>query len=594
VHKRYILFFTSNMMKAITFFSLASNSYTVALTSEKTTRETQSSSEYYKRYPSYPKYCSNPSEMAKRNVPPLNIEGTGLPEDASIDILQVSSIIRHGQRTPYAGNIPCWSKYKAKDTDTSSWDCELTTWSSPPRFDPSEKYLLFEKKYDALSEPLGNFLGGTCQMGQLIVPGYEQEHINGQILRDAYFGDANANETYGKNILFLDNDVEVPKPYASPFTFYRADDEQRTLMSGQVLLRGLFHQDLQDKDGAIELHTADYHNDVLTSNEQLCPTLTKLREEALQSDEFQQKNSSMEAAELREILAEDLGSEGFMDGGHWFEPMDYILDCLMTTMCTDRTLPDRVDDFGSTSDGRKGVFEQIVDFSVWSKVFHLRYNAAAYSKLGMGPLWYEILGKIDPLQKLNVAGGSSAYFQKMAEQGIPRLALYSGHDSTLMPLLASMGSRVWDGDWTPYASMIIIEVYVVNTPNSMGKFVFRLLYNGNVITDRLDRCPQNSELCSLDVLFETIGPFATNNRPSCAVDLAAKSFFGSLLEHTTSMLKNPMDKYIVIAVAGVSFLFGWFVTYVFFRRKIPFKGRRKPLQTHNAGVEFDPPSSPIS
>jgi len=78
----------------------------------------------------------------------------------------------------------------------------------------------------------------------------------------------------------------------------------------------------------------------------------------------------------------------------------------------------------------------------------------------MGPLWYEILGKIDPLQKLNVAGGSSAYFQKMAEQGIPRLALYSGHDSTLMPLLASMGSRVWDGDWTPYASMIIIEVCI--------------------------------------------------------------------------------------------------------------------------------------
>ena len=87
----------------------------------------------------------------------------------------------------------------------------------------------------------------------------------------------------------------------------------------------------------------------------------------------------------------------------------------------------------------------------------MQYNDASYAKLAMGPLWSEILSKIAPLQSIS-ASGSTNFFKKMAQQGIPRLALYSGHDTTLLPLLISLGKDVWNGIWPPYASMMVIEV----------------------------------------------------------------------------------------------------------------------------------------
>ena len=68
---------------------------------------------------------------------------------------------------------------------------------------------------------------------------------------------------------------ETKAIYQEPNLRYRADDEQRTLMSGQILLRGLFGPELlagtgdnddDDETAVIKLHTADYTVDVLTPN----------------------------------------------------------------------------------------------------------------------------------------------------------------------------------------------------------------------------------------------------------------------------------------------------------------------------------------
>ena len=85
------------------------------------------------------------------------------------------------------------------------------------------------------------------------------------------------------------------------------------------------------------------------------------------------------------------------------------------------------------------------DVAKWG--FHATYNDGAYSKLAMGPLWSEILDNIQPIINAN-------------DRTPPpnRLALFSGHDTTLLPLLISLGSNVWNGEWPPYASMMIIEV----------------------------------------------------------------------------------------------------------------------------------------
>lgn len=285
----------------------------------------------------------------------------------------------------------------------------------------------------------------------------------------------------------------------------------------------------------------------------------------------------------------------------------------MTTMCTDRRLPDKVNDFIPDLPGkeRKGMFERLLDFATLKYSFHLKYKDALYAKLAMGPLWQEILSKMNGVSDIFKRQPDSSVidmFDSMLLSGTPRLAIYSGHDTTLMPLLASLGDDVWDGvQWTPYASMLgkklihfiyivtwentftlfltnipllVIEIHKVNveTPDGIGPLAFRIVYNGEVITSRLDNCPSDSELCNLDILFQLIGPFATTDREQCALGIEAKTLVGQLADHTFGvMLQDPRELMIVVLIALGSAMFGWFVTYVAIVKKIPFKGKRKPL-----------------
>jgi len=197
--------------------------------------------------------------------------------------------------------MQCWDGYW-DDPTTAVWNCELTTLTSPPsppfiadvEDDPApseidnerdaavgdDAMFLFEKRYDALHDPpvLANAFNGTCQMGQLLLRGYEQELANGKHLRDAYVyaagpnGDAMFKDGSGAaasdprmRLFDLNADGGADyAPYEEPHLYYRADDEQRTLMSGQVLLRGLFGPEIatdakrRGVDPVIVLHTADY------------------------------------------------------------------------------------------------------------------------------------------------------------------------------------------------------------------------------------------------------------------------------------------------------------------------------------------------
>jgi len=223
----------------------------------------------------------------------------------------------------------------------------------------------------------------------VLLRGYEQELTNGKHLRNAYVYAGRSEEGMFKDgeeslassdprmrLFDLDgsgngsgeNEYEDKRPYEEPHLYYRADDEQRTLMSGQVLLRGLWGPEIvadaaataaatasatTGNDGAedpiIVLHTADYKYDVLGSNWRDCPRLEDLEKEANESDLFQKFNSSDEAVELRRIAAK-LGTN--------FDTDDWI-DCLMTTMCTDRPLPDVLNDYDGGDDS---VFQRILDF----------------------------------------------------------------------------------------------------------------------------------------------------------------------------------------------------------------------------------------
>ena len=89
-----------------------------------------------------------------------------------------------------------------------------------------------------------------------------------------------------------------------------------------------------------------------------------------------------------------------------------------------------------------------------------------HAKLGMGPLWAEIMDNINMFIGEEAANEAANEALPLA----PRLALFSGHDTTIMPLLASLGPKLWnDTDWASYASMFIIEVS--RLPTRAGRVV---------------------------------------------------------------------------------------------------------------------------
>lgn len=166
----------------------------------------------------YPDYCLK--DVSQRKIPPLTAEQQS--QVASLEQVQV--LIRHGARTPYM-KYQCWENYSVAWNNCNVTELMLasSSYTSPNRQAP----WLFRKLYDGSA----NALGGNCYTGQLISDGYEQEISNGEFLRQAYL----------ESELALFNTSVWTEINTDELIYLRSDDEQRTLMSGQLLVHGMFN-----------------------------------------------------------------------------------------------------------------------------------------------------------------------------------------------------------------------------------------------------------------------------------------------------------------------------------------------------------------
>jgi ubiquitin-like domain-containing CTD phosphatase 1 len=175
-------------------------------------------------------------------------------------------------------------------------------------------------------------------MGQLILRGYDQEMVNGQHLRDAYIYDEGSMAHDPKMRLIDISGTDKLKLYAwsDHNMYYRVDDDQHHHVGTEYTDAGhvgaeitQFFQSHQHYP-VIPLHTADRENDIIDPNERKCPRLTEMRERYERSNQYRSFNQSAEAVQLRSFMKNVLKIDGDMEA----------TDCLMTTMCTDRGLPD--------------------------------------------------------------------------------------------------------------------------------------------------------------------------------------------------------------------------------------------------------------
>ena len=89
------------------------------------------------------------------------------------------------------------------------------------------------------------------------------------------------------------------------------------------------------------------------------------------------------------------------------------------------------------------------------------------------------------------------------------MSLYSGHDTTLIPLLRLLGINP-NNEWPPFASSVQIELYRKNVTadDVTGTYVVRVIYN-----DRVYALPACSDtLCPLGEFVALVSECAVDQR----------------------------------------------------------------------------------
>jgi hypothetical protein len=345
-------------------------------------------SEWYQRYPKYPEYCSTPEQMTTRNIPSLpnevfsNTTGEEIPETR---LRHVTAVLRHGARTIASRDSSCWDGYW-DNPETAIWDCPLTERLAPPtpkeilteegaskNSFASDSIFLFQKNFDVV--PNRNVLEGTCQLGQLMAQGYEQLVYSGNMLRETYLYYSGSMDHPERMRLFqIPEDVNVEAlaknsiPWNEPNFYLRAEDSQPTMVSGQLIMQGLFGPELaaarssfyeKQEYATVPVHTGDKSRDIIQGYAEGCPRMDRLQSEAEASSDFEAFYNSGESKEVREFMGKHLTHD------------TELFDCLMTTVCTDRPLPDR---FGIYNPHPESWFNRIAAYHAKNHSFHYQYN----------------------------------------------------------------------------------------------------------------------------------------------------------------------------------------------------------------------------
>lgn len=154
------------------------------------------------------------------------------------------------------------------------------------------------------------------------------------------------------------------------------------------------------------------------------------------------------------------------------------LDCMMSTVCSNREIPS----VGPTM--TSSLFNDAINYTEFKYAYMSTYNKSYYSKLALGRIVYDIRTRIE------YAINSTDY---------NNFVLYSGHDTTIMPLLAGILGNNWDRKWANYASMVSIEIY--NSSIEGNSDLFRIIYNG--VQQQVPGC-QKTGLCNISLLLEAL------------------------------------------------------------------------------------------
>ncbi|KAF9577341.1 hypothetical protein BGW38_007499 [Lunasporangiospora selenospora] len=309
---------------------------------------------------------------------------------------------------------------------------------------------------------------GSCNPGQLTPKGALQHRQLGAALRRIY----------------VDELGFLSKSFHPERTYIRSTDLWRTRQSAENLMVGLYGSQKHGLWGSpipplFTIHTLPTEIDYLTMNGEACPRIQQLRAAAEKASPVL-KRLHEEEAEFEEELQGILGAKRTWSG---------YMDTVLPRVCHGIPLQCRATEAGArphciTMNMADRILKNVATQS--AEVYRDMTGMFEILQLGMGPLAKDIRKNL-----LNAQNEDDLKFK-----------LYSGHDTTLAPLLGLLDGA--DMRWPPYASNLLIELW-----SSHGEYFVRVIYNQEFVKTQSDWC--DLEWCPLDKFVAYLGKFVLDD-----------------------------------------------------------------------------------
>lgn len=344
-----------------------------------------------------------------------------LPSDGdTLKLVQV--VFRHGARTPLSANY---------------WPDLVDAWDVCGKlYDPVPVEVIDETGKprpvnDHNAKQMATILNGGCHKGELTREGQHQARSFGRWLRHRYIDTLN----------FL------PDEYATGTLYGRTTNYARTIATLQGVLTGLFPR-IKDP---ISIRTTEEMDEILFGNPEGCKKLKSLIKQAASLANETLPSPKVKA--LQERVREAMSLPPSV-------PIKFLdLHDAMTSMQTHgKPIPEAMRDPELLQAIEEQATARFMAFVVGSPELG---HASDILRLGMGRLMHVMVQCMEESARLN---------GKEVEKH-PKLYLYSGHDSTIMPLLAALGQEV--DHWPPYLANLVFELWQRPT----GEHYVQVLYN---------------------------------------------------------------------------------------------------------------------
>uniref|UniRef100_A0A915PT05 Lysosomal acid phosphatase n=1 Tax=Setaria digitata TaxID=48799 RepID=A0A915PT05_9BILA len=304
------------------------------------------------------------------------------------------------------------------------------------------------------NDTINNEKSWEIGLGELTVTGIWEAYRLGKLLRQRYDG-------------FLSGNYKTSEIYV------RSTDINRTLMTANGVLQGLYPQRYSDDKSSTVWHPVPLLRQSLN-----CPKANDELRKVYKMKEIE------DVAKMNEEFLKYLGKNMGIKGKYDLANIWYVYDPLEVI----------------THHRDRHQFPKWVNGTVWHKIEELynflgqyQYQTDLLKRLRAGELWEEILIRLKNLKEQGLSQKQKMY-------------AYSAHDETVAALLNLLGMQLTT--FPPYASVVLLEMHQIN-----NEFILQLYYKNVTDSNQIYQFPIGycDDSCTVEKLRAATKKFISNN-----------------------------------------------------------------------------------